>query len=60
MDNKIISAVLAKQGVYLNQKIPRGDAGISFGQIMFSLLTDARDEFAIGHFNGAEGAKLGL
>ncbi|MEI7621901.1 MAG: hypothetical protein WCJ51_05200 [Candidatus Moraniibacteriota bacterium] len=39
MNNKIISAVLENQEFYLNQKIPRGDAGISFGQIVFYLLT---------------------
>ncbi|MEI8343514.1 MAG: hypothetical protein WCF93_01025 [Candidatus Moraniibacteriota bacterium] len=39
MNNKIISEILTKQGFYLNQKIPRGDAGLSFGQIMFYLLT---------------------
>jgi hydrogenase maturation protein HypF len=39
MNNKIISEILTKQGFYLNQKIPCGDAGLSFGQIMFYLLT---------------------
>ena len=38
-NNKIISEIMEKQGFYLNKKIPRGDAGISFGQIMFYLLT---------------------
>jgi len=38
-NNKIISEIMEKQGAYLNKKIPRGDAGISFGQIMFYLLT---------------------
>ncbi len=39
MNNKIISEIMKKQGFYLNKKIPRGDAGISFGQIIFYLLT---------------------
>ncbi len=39
MNNKIISEIMEKQGFYLNKKIPRGDAGLSFGQIMFYLLT---------------------
>ena len=39
MNNKIISEIMEKQGFYLNKKIPRGDAGISFGQIIFYLLT---------------------
>ena len=38
-NNKIISETMEKQGFYLNKKIPRGDAGLSFGQIMFCLLT---------------------
>ena len=37
--NKIISEIMEKQGFYLNKKIPRGDAGLSFGQIIFYLLT---------------------
>ncbi len=39
MNNKIISEIMEKQGFYLNKKIPRGDAGLSFGQVMFYLLT---------------------
>ncbi len=41
--NKIISEYLKSQNVYLNKKIPAGDAGISFGQIVFYLSTDPRD-----------------
>ncbi|NTW22380.1 hypothetical protein HGA34_02420 [Candidatus Falkowbacteria bacterium] len=42
-NNKIISSVLADQGAYLSTKIPRGDAGISFGQVIYFLLADSRD-----------------
>ncbi len=42
-DNKILSAVLKKSGAYTNKKIPRGDVGISFGQIIYFLLADPRD-----------------
>ena len=42
-NNKIISSYLASQGFYANKKIPRGDAGISFGQIFYYLLADPRD-----------------
>ncbi|EKE25538.1 MAG: hypothetical protein ACD_5C00127G0008 [uncultured bacterium] len=42
-NNKIISQLLEKEGVYINRKIPRGDAGISFGQIFFFLLANPRD-----------------
>lgn len=37
-DNKIISEILESHGTYTNKKIPRGDAGISFGQIFYYLL----------------------
>lgn len=37
-NNKIISTYLEREGVYLSKKIPRGDAGISFGQIIYCLL----------------------
>ena len=37
-NNKIISSILESQGVYTNKKIPRGDAGLSFGQISYYLL----------------------
>jgi hydrogenase maturation factor HypF (carbamoyltransferase family) len=36
-NNKIISEYLISQGAIVNQKIPRGDAGISFGQIIYYL-----------------------
>lgn len=36
-NNKIISTYLESRGVYTNKKIPRGDAGLSFGQIIFYL-----------------------
>jgi hydrogenase maturation protein HypF len=42
-NNKIISEYLKSRGTFLSQKIPRGDAGISFGQIICYLLTDARN-----------------
>jgi hydrogenase maturation protein HypF len=41
-NNKIISEILEKQGIYTNKKIPRGDAGISMGQIFYHLLTNSR------------------
>ncbi|MDO8240863.1 MAG: hypothetical protein Q7T51_02710 [Candidatus Moranbacteria bacterium] len=36
-NNKIISEYLISKGAYVNKKIPRGDAGLSFGQIIFYL-----------------------
>ena len=36
-NNKIISSYLESKGVFVNKKIPRGDAGISFGQIIYFL-----------------------
>lgn len=36
-NNKIISSILKSKGVYMNKKIPRGDAGISVGQIFYYL-----------------------
>ena len=54
-NNKIISKYLISKGAIVNQKIypdnlsrnkfigvPRGDAGISFGQIFYHLLADPR------------------
>jgi hydrogenase maturation protein HypF len=38
-NNKIISEYLVSQGAYANKKIPRGDAGLSFGQIAYYLLS---------------------
>jgi hydrogenase maturation protein HypF len=37
-DNKIISSYLESKGAYASKTIPRGDAGISFGQMVFYLL----------------------
>jgi hydrogenase maturation protein HypF len=42
-NNKIISKYLHSNKVHINKKIPRGDAGISLGQIFFFLLTNPRD-----------------
>lgn len=39
-NNKIMSSILESQGIYTNKKIPRGDAGISFGQLFYYLLTN--------------------
>ena len=36
-DNKIMSDCLSAQGFYLSKKIPRGDAGLSFGQLAYYL-----------------------
>ncbi len=38
-NNKIISSLLESKGIYTNKKIPRGDAGVSFGQIFYYLLS---------------------
>ena len=37
-NNKIISDYLISKGAYTNKKIPRGDAGLSFGQVVYYLL----------------------
>lgn len=42
-NNKIIYEYLASKGAIANQKIPRGDAGISFGQLSYYMLTNPRD-----------------
>lgn len=42
-NNKIIYSYLESKGVYANKKIPRGDAGLSFGQIFYYLLADSRN-----------------
>ena len=34
-NNKIMSSYLEKKGVYVSKKIPRGDEGIAFGQIVY-------------------------
>jgi len=36
-NNKIISSHLESKGIYTNKKVPRGDAGLSFGQIIYYL-----------------------
>ena len=38
-NNKILSKYLESKGAYVSKKIPRGDAGLSFGQIIYYLLT---------------------
>ncbi len=40
-NNKIISSYLKSKGAITNKKIPRGDAGLSFGQIIYYLLTNS-------------------
>ena len=42
-NNKIISEILESSGIHTNKKIPRGDAGISFGQLMYCLLANPWD-----------------
>jgi hydrogenase maturation factor HypF (carbamoyltransferase family) len=37
-NNKIISSFLESRGAYGAKKIPRGDAGLSFGQIVYYLM----------------------
>jgi len=39
-DNKIISQYFKSKNFYINKKIPRSDAGISFGQIVWFLLNN--------------------
>jgi hydrogenase maturation protein HypF len=42
-NNKIISNYLESRGFSANKKIPRGDGGISIGQIVYFAITDAID-----------------
>ncbi|MEK7598261.1 MAG: hypothetical protein AAB487_00820 [Patescibacteria group bacterium] len=42
-NNKIIASYLERKGVYSSKKISRGDAGVSFGQIVYYLLADSGD-----------------
>lgn len=42
-NNKIISNYLKSKGFYVSEIIPRGDAGISFGQVVYYLLTNSRN-----------------
>jgi hydrogenase maturation protein HypF len=39
-NNKIISTFLEYKGVYMSKKIPRGDAGLSFGQMVYYVLNE--------------------
>ena len=38
-NNKIISSYLESKDIYTAKKIPRGDAGLSFGQVVYYLLS---------------------
>jgi hydrogenase maturation protein HypF len=38
-DNKLMSSFLSSKGFYLSQEIPRGDRGLSFGQVFYYLLS---------------------
>jgi hydrogenase maturation protein HypF len=38
-NNKIISDYLISQGAYANKIVPRGDAGLSFGQVVYYLFS---------------------
>lgn len=38
-NNKITSSYLESKGAYASKKIPRGDAGLSFGQVVYYLLS---------------------
>jgi hydrogenase maturation factor HypF (carbamoyltransferase family) len=38
VNNKIISDIFEGKGFYLSKKIPRGDAGLSFGQVIYYLM----------------------
>lgn len=40
-NNKIISEYLESKGAITNKKVPRGDAGLSFGQIMYYLANNS-------------------
>ncbi len=42
-NNKIISDYFESKKIRTNKKVPRGDAGLSFGQIIHYLLTNPRD-----------------
>lgn len=42
-NNKIISSYLEPKGFYISKKIPRGDAGLSFGQLFYFILANPRD-----------------
>ncbi len=38
-DNRVMSSFLSSKGFHISEKIPRGDAGLSFGQIFYYLLS---------------------
>lgn len=38
-NNRIISGYLTRKDVYISEKIPRGDEGLAFGQIIYCLLS---------------------
>lgn len=59
-NNAIMAKHLETRGVILNQKIPRGDSGISFGQIMFYLLANPRNQFSQRHVDRPQTAKVGF
>jgi hydrogenase maturation protein HypF len=42
-NNKIISEYFESKGAVANKKIPRGDAGISFGQVIYYLSANSRN-----------------
>jgi hydrogenase maturation protein HypF len=45
-NNKIISSYLESKGAIANKKVPRGDAGLSFGQIIFYLMGETIETLA--------------
>jgi hydrogenase maturation protein HypF len=57
-NNVVIANYFETRGVVLNQKIPRGDGGISFGQIMFFLLANPRNQFSRRHVDRAQTPKF--
>ena len=48
-NNKIISSFLESKGAYTNKKVPRGDAGLSFGQVVYFLLTISKPNITASH-----------
>jgi hydrogenase maturation protein HypF len=42
-NNKIISEYLTSKGAYVNKIVPRGDAGLSFGQIVYYLSSSQKN-----------------
>ena len=41
--NKIMSNLLLEEGVYINEKVPRGDGGVSYGQAAYVLANPGND-----------------